>query len=139
MPRRYVSIPYSTIKISDRRTGQSATSVSIPYSTIKIIVRGAYLKAALGFQFLIVRLKLSMFATYARSYPVSIPYSTIKIPAQQGAKRAFSHVSIPYSTIKIACIRLVQNRLSSFQFLIVRLKSLMSPYIITGFQCFNSL
>ena len=64
--------------------------VSIPYGTIKSSVTQLMNYYKIQFQFLMVRLKVTMHVTCIKTFPlVSIPYGTIKRREEAARNRAF--------------------------------------------------
>ena len=97
----FVSIPYSTIKISSLLPAPPSEPVSIPYSTIKI--PHTPLPVVLSFSVSIPYSTIKILQNHKNNlhiHSVSIPYSTIKISPRL-PRRAEEAVSIPYSTIKM--------------------------------------
>ena len=87
--------------------------VSIPYGTIKSSVTQLMNYYKIQFQFLMVRLKVTMHVTCIKTFPlVSIPYGTIK-----SMRKGFSYRDI-----------------MQFQFLMVRLKVIQDSRIASKFR-----
>jgi len=69
-----------------------------------------------------VRLKVYQFYQKLQEFYISIPYGAIKRDMITTAKEIFKEISIPYGAIKSMFLKIFSVILSTFQFLMVRLK-----------------
>ena len=102
-----ISIPYGSIKSILRRLRSSfAGYISIPYGSIKRKKWLHFVQRFFGFQFLMVRLKGTVWFAGCWFFRISIPYGSIK-RVHSFWPETPSRISIPYGSIKSASLSFI--------------------------------